>query len=62
MFTRVRGIRCQLEMICCVVVEKQVDQVTGSDVVVGLSARWILDTHFDRRAGSSAANESDFVA
>jgi len=38
------------------------DQTVGVEVVVESSARRILDTHFDRKDESSAANERDFVA
>ena len=53
-----------IDVIWCVVVEwREIeDQAAALEVVVGSSACRILDTHFDRRAESSAMNESDFVA
>ena len=48
----------------CVVVEwgEIEDQAAALDVGVGSSACRMLDTHFDRKAESSAMNESVFVA
>ena len=53
-----------IDVIWCVVVEwREIeDQAAALEVVVGSSACRILDTHFDRKAESSAMNESDFVA
>lgn len=53
-----------MDMVWCGVVEweESKDQGAALEVGVGSSARWILDTHFDRKAESSATNENDFVA
>lgn len=51
-------------VVWCVVMEwREIeDQAAALEVAVGSSAWRMLDTHFDRKAESSATNESAFVA
>ena len=53
-----------IDAVWCVVVEweKSKDQAAALEAVVGSSARWMLETHLDRKAESSAANERVFAA
>ena len=52
--------RCDL--VCCSGIGGSKDQAAALDAVVRSRARWMLDTQLDRRAESSVANETDFVA
>lgn len=53
-----------IDVVWCVVLERREieDQAAALEAAVGSSACRMLDTHFDRRAESSAMNESAFVA